>query len=400
MAMKRATSILWVTPGQTDSRNLVIAVAHEFKLEARFCTHDEVSTALGNQQYGLVGIELGVDPQKGIALLKEVHRRLPHSPILAASGDPSVGLIRSALEAGASDFITLPLAAPELHRVLIKFTQLERRTLGSGEPGEVITLCGARGGLGVTTLAVNLAVRLHALTHSPVALVDLDLQRGDVTAFLDMTPMESVAALAGARDKLDEVFVRGTLTRHSSGVLVLAAPPHVEEAELVGHEDLAAAIPLLRAQFRYTVIDTSRTITGPVLAALEQADRILLLSEISVPGVRAARRLHELLARISPDPGRIELLISDVHPSPVKMADALRAIGKDQALLVVPRDEAQASAAANAGVPLNGASPSPLADAIAALAAKLAGMPAEAHGLRRSLLQRFLPRGRRSTAEV
>ncbi len=287
---------------------------------------------------------------------------LPHSPVLAASADTSVGLIRWALEAGASDFITLPLTAPELHRVLIKFTQLERRPGAPSEPGEVITLCAARGGLGVTTLAVNLAVRLHGATGSTVTLVDLDLQRGDVTAYLDMAPMESVASLAGARDKLDEVFLRATLARHPSGIFVLAAPVNIEEADLVGHEELAAAIPLLRAQFRYTVIDTSRTITGAVLAALELADRILLLTDLSVPGVRAARRLHELLAHITPDPDRIQLLISQTGSGPVKMADALKAIGKDQALLVIPRDDAKAAEAMNTGAPLNGAAPSALTD--------------------------------------
>src|SRR6185503_19698357 len=94
--------------------------------------------------------------------------------------------------------------------------------------GEVIAVCGARGGLGVTTMAVNLAVRLAGLAQGDVGLVDLDLQRGDVAAFLNLTPSQSIAAIPAARGDVDEIFLHGILTRHTSGVFILPAPSQIE----------------------------------------------------------------------------------------------------------------------------------------------------------------------------
>src|SRR5439155_1178479 len=123
------------------------------------------------------------------------------------------------------------------------------------------------------------------------ALVDLDLQRGDVAAFLNLTPVNSLAALASAAGTVDEIFLAGTLTRHPSGLFLLPAPSEIEEADAIGHNEVEVALRLLRPQFRYAVVDTSRTITGPALAAFEQSDRLLMLTDLSVPGVRAARRI-------------------------------------------------------------------------------------------------------------
>src|SRR5262249_52048530 len=158
----------------------------------------------------------------------------------------------------------------------IKYTQIETKPSTAAPTGDVITIYGTRGGLGATTLAVNLAVRMASLTQSEVALVDLDLQRGDVSAFLNLSPLQSLPSVAEARGELDEVFLRGVLTRHASGVFVLPAPPNIEEADAIGHDEVEPTLRLLRSQFRYTVVDTARTITGAIVAALEQSARILV----------------------------------------------------------------------------------------------------------------------------
>jgi pilus assembly protein CpaE len=118
-----------------------------------------------------------------------------------------------------------------------------------GVNGEIITVYGARGGLGATTLAVNLAVQLAAVTKARVALADLDLQRGDVAAFLNVTPQQSLAAIAGASGEVDDLFLHHTLTRHPSGVAVLPAPTRIIEAgdrprKVDGAASPARAVPL------------------------------------------------------------------------------------------------------------------------------------------------------------
>jgi len=319
-------------------------------------------------------IEFGFDAHPGLTLLKNVSERMPRLTSVVASNDASVSMIRTVLEAGAADFLSLPLNPQELNKALIKLSQtaLKGPSARGQAVGNIITVCGARGGLGATTLAVNLAFSLTTLTRADVALVDLDLQRGDVAAFLNLTPLNSIATIAEAKGPVDDIFLAGTLTRHPRGVFVLPAPTQAEEADAVGHDHVELTLQLLRTQFPHTVVDTPRTLTGAMLAALEQSDHILILTDLSVPGVRAARRMIELLLRLNVSAPLIEPVFSHVIPGPVSPQDAVRAIGKEP-LLVIPRDDAAASGAMNDGTPLNGKQ-SALSYAIAELAAKLAGV--------------------------
>jgi pilus assembly protein CpaE len=370
-----------------DSRTLVESAAVDFKLSVRCCPPGELLDLIRGNTVDLVGIELGEDPRQGLGLLKELHDRLPRLSVIVASRDSSVPVMRAALERGAFDFVSLPLSRSELHKVLIKFTQLAARQAAASAVGEVLAVCGARGGLGATTLAVNLAARLHAGTGADVALVDLDLQRGDVAAFLNLSPSQSMATIATARGEVDDIFLHSTLMRHQSGLFLLGAPTDIEEADLVSHEDVQLALRLLRVQFRYIVVDTPRTITGPTLAALEDADRVLVLTDLSVPGVRSARRLVELMNRLAVPPERVQIVVTELVKGPVDMKEAVRTLGKT-AIAVLPRDEA-AGKAMNSGVPINGSRPGPLAMALADLATKITGTSPTVRTQRAPLLRRL-----------
>jgi pilus assembly protein CpaE len=379
-------AVLWAGTDPAN-RELVVSAASDFKLAARCCALREVLDSVRTNAFDVVGLELGDDPREGLALLKELHDRLPRLSIIVASRDASVPVMRSALERGAFDFLSLPLSRAEVHKALIKFTQLAARQVAAGALGEVITVTAARGGLGATTLAVNLAARLHAVAGADVALVDLDLQRGDVAAFLNLTPSQSLATMATARGEVDDIFLHSTLCRHASGLFVLAAPGAIEEADLVSHEDVQLAIRLLRVQFRYVVIDTPRTVTGAGLAALEDADRVIVLTDLTVPGVRAARRLVELVNRLNVQPERVQVVVTEIVKGPIDLKEAVRTLGNDP-VAILPRDEA-AGKAMNSGVLLNGNRPTGLTTVLTQLAAKIAGTRAPARTQRTALLRRF-----------
>jgi pilus assembly protein CpaE len=385
-------TIFWVTPDGNGSRDAIQQIAGEFNLAVRWCGFGELFNQLQMGRCRLVTVEFGNKPDEALLLLKQLRERAPHVVAVAASADSSVQTLRAALRAGASDFLSLPLDEKELNKVLIKLTQGSSARIAGDVLGQVITFCGARGGLGVTTLAVNVAARLAVRAESGVVLVDLDLQRGDVAAFLNLSPTQSLAAVATARGEVDALFLQDLLTRHPSGVFVLPAPPQMEEADAVGHPEVDLALRLLRSQFGYVLIDTARSITGATLAALEHSDRILLLTDLSVPGVRAARRMVELLGRLNVPTERVELLVAQSVRGPVLMADAIRAIGKEP-LMTIARDQATASDLMNAGTPLNGVRQTALAGSIDELTAKLMG-DRSAVEAEPGLLQRFF--GRRS----
>jgi pilus assembly protein CpaE len=394
--MTNQGTMLWAGDG-TPARELVEATARDLGLAVCFCALQELGDSSRASQSDVIAIETGADPARALALVAEVHGRLPQATILLASPDGSAGFIRQALQAGASDVLSLPLQPNELHRALIRSVHAAPRTAATAESGgDIITVCGARGGLGATTLAVNLASKLVAVTGTEVALVDLDLQRGDVAAFMNLTPHNSLANLAAAPGEIDDVFLASTLTRHPNGVFVLPAPTEIEDADSVGHAEIKLALDLLRARFRYTVVDTARTITGATLAALETSRRILLLSDLSVPGIRAARRTADLLARLGVPAERLELLVTEAVAGPVSVQDASRVIGKTP-FFVIPRDESSAAEAMNHGAPLNG-KPTKLALAMAELATRVAGVPAAGKPKPGQLLRKLFGRTERVNA--
>ena len=394
--MTNQGTMLWAGDG-TPARELVEATARDIGLAVCFCALQELGDSSQASQSDVIAIETGADPARALALVAEVHARLPQATILLASPDGSVGFIRQAIQAGASDVLSLPLQPSELHRALIRSAHATPRTPAPAESGgQIITVCGARGGLGATTLAVNLASKLVAITGSEVALVDLDLQRGDVAAFMNLTPHNSLANLAAAPGEIDDVFLASTLTRHPNGVFILPAPTEIEDADSVGHAEIKLALDLLRARFRYTVVDTSRTITGATLAAVEASRRILLISDLSVPGIRAARRTADLFARLGIPADSVELLVSEAVAGPVSLHDASRAIGKTP-FFVIPRDESSAAEAMNHGAPLNG-KPTKLALAMAELATKVAGVAAAGKPRSGQLLRKLFGRTERVNA--
>jgi pilus assembly protein CpaE len=389
--MTNTGTIVWAADDSAANRGVLDATAQALGLTVQFCAPRDAAERAVDIRARVVGLEAGADQTRALALVGQLHGQLPRATILLASADGDLGFMRAALEAGASDVLPLPLEAAELHKALLRASQSTARTAPAPEAtGEVITVCGARGGLGVTTLAVNLASRLASLTTGEVGLVDLDLQRGDVAAFLNLTPLNSIANFAAAGGQADDMFLASSLTRHANGVFVLPAPPEIEDADSVGHDEVKVALDLLRARFRYTVVDTARTITGATAAALETSRRLLVLTDLSVPGIRSTRRLVDLFARLGVPRDHVELVVTEAVPGPVSLEDAAQAIGK-QPFFVVPRDEASAAEAMNHGAPLNG-KPTKLAVAMSELAAKVAGVHAAAKPRPSQMFRRLFSR--------
>src|SRR5207244_7286991 len=146
-------------PRPPPSRQLIESLARELKLTVRFCTYKELLDLLHTERCHVACIELGFDAHPGLTLLKSVVERMPRLTTVVASNDTSVSMIRAVLEAGAADFLSLPLTPQELNKALIKLSQtaLKGPSARGQAAGTIITVCGARGGLGATTLAVNLA---------------------------------------------------------------------------------------------------------------------------------------------------------------------------------------------------------------------------------------------------
>jgi pilus assembly protein CpaE len=340
----------------------------------------------------VVAVVMDDDPGAALALIEELAHHVPSAHVFALSWDASPATAVRAMRAGASEFLGLPLDATETLRALVKVTALRRLARPTHAPAEMWTVYAPKGGAGVTTLAVNLALEAQAAGRRSVCLVDLDFQSSDVVLFLNLNPLHSVLEATSNVRRLDPVFLQGTLTRHTSGVYVLAGPPPTAGTTSVPIEHVRAVLDLLRTMCDVVVVDTPRALAGETLAAFSAASRILLLLELTLPFLRGYRRTMEVLDRLGVPAERIDVVVAKHGGARAVMPlnEATTTLGLP-VTHVLPRDDEAALGALDKGAPLGDVRPgSPLRLAIASLARALLGGDGMAEERRRGWRARGL----------
>ena len=317
----------------------------------------------------IIMVGMDGDGRRALSLMEETSRVAPSAQLFALSHDDSTEMIVKAMRSGASEFLTLPLEPAQILKALIKVVALRRLTVPAAA-GQIWTLYSAKGGAGVTTTATNLAMELHGHGKS-TCLVDLDFQSGDAALFLNLTPTYTMVDIALNFRRLDSVFLQGTLTRHPSGLYLLAAAPHTgPDAATIPMEQVTAVLELLRSMYDVVIVDTPRVMGDATAAALAAASRISLLVELTLPHLRGYRRTLEVLESLEVPKERVEAVLA--KDGNARAAVPLEEAQKTVELTVVhtlPRDDETALAAVNRGVPLAEVkSSSPLRKAIAELA--------------------------------
>ena len=195
--------------------------------------------------------------------LESISRAFPAMALVAYSDLQDLAAVRRAVQAGAHDYLAKPIHSRELLGSLNKtFERMEHQRLSesgaisASRNGTVISLFGAKGGIGKTTLATNLAVALHQLRNESVALMDIDTRFGDVAIVLDLQPTTNISETVADIDDLDRDSIRGYLTQHSSGVAVLTAPTRPSEWRQVQTAHVERLIGLLEETNDFVVLDT------------------------------------------------------------------------------------------------------------------------------------------------
>lgn len=328
----------------------------------------------------LVLIRLMPPYARGIDLVARIHDALPGSVIIAVTDRDGGRAGNAAIAAGAA--VCLPAGSPrgQVSRVLDAsghYFELQRRgeNLAVGQGGQVITVLGAKGGVGKTTIATNLAIALQRESHGAVALIDADAQFGDVALALDLAPERSLADAAGSIGQLEFSDVREFMTP-GYGIWVLAAPRHAAEGQQVTGEALGAVIARLRDSFDFVVVDTGGAYTGLTAAAADAATTRMLVTTPELNAVHdAVRAVRWLRERAGPDAGRLRLVENRAG-----MCGGLReaAFAREMGMLpaCVLEDDRRLARAMQAGTPFVDRYPrSRVAVAIRGLAVSLLGGP-------------------------
>src|SRR6266480_2724982 len=234
--------------------------------------------------------------------VREILSRAPECCVIVTGSNVAPGVVSRAVTAGARGFLLKPYQPDDFVNTIrdayVNFQELRRlqrveRTPGTtSRPGAVIAVYSPKGGVGCTTIATNLAVALARRGgKSTVALVDLDLQFGDVGIALDLKSANSIADLLAHVDSIDQQLVDEVFVKHSSGVRVLLAPDNLASVPSIDPDRVARVVDQLRPHFQYIVCDLWSSLEDLTLATLRMADRIILATTPELPALRNLRRV-------------------------------------------------------------------------------------------------------------
>ncbi len=261
----------------------------------------------------LVLVVLDAHPANGIALVQTIAQRIPRAAVLPASRDRDSALILRSIRAGAREFLPLPTEPIDLLESIKRLIQPHGETQEAANRGpQIVTITGASGGVGCTSLAVNLGCSLaKAATHETI-LADFDLLFGSVDACLDILPEHTLQGVVQNIDRLDLTLLKRSLTRHASGLYVLPHPVAMEDAAKLDPESLRRLLTMLKAAFPSVLIDTSKGLQTSDFVAFEMADVILLVLQLDLTCLRNTARLLQLFQQFEGLIDRVKLVANRV----------------------------------------------------------------------------------------
>lgn len=294
--------------------------------------------------------------------------------------EPSAAVWESALRAGVRDVLSPAVTEPELRLALQRALDAATRrkaamavsTVSGTKTAKVISVIAPKGGVGKTMLASNLSTALAAIAPGRVVLVDLDLQFGDVTSALGLSPDHTIADVAAAPGQLDLTTLKVFLSSNDRSLYALAAPPSPELGENLSDGLIKRILELLTAEFDYVVIDTPAGVGEHTLGALEASTDVILMCDLSVASVRGLSRLVRALDRIglSGVERRFVLNRADSKVG-IDLADVMANVGLEPDVQLPSTRSVPLSM--NTGVPIVAtAARSPLARAVMGLAHDIA----------------------------
>lgn len=312
-----------------------------------------------------------ITPAELISLEREIRRDATTSVIATASSqDPD--LIVRAMRAGVHEFLLYP---PKPEELAGSVERLMRRMQNDVERGELVAVYTAKGGLGNTSIAVNLAHEFaESRKSSRVSIIDLVLNGGDVRVFLNLKPSYDISHLIAKGTQVDAELLNSVLTPCAGGVWALPTADSPEDHDVFDASAVNSILSLLKQHFAVTVVDCEHTLSESTLNAFDAADHIVLVTQLTVPALRSTQRSLSVCRRLGYEEGKLCVVVNrylsgDVLP--VKDAEDLL---QKPVYWKLPNDYKLSAASLTKGVPVSMEDPgSKLARSYSDLVKKLSG---------------------------
>ncbi len=298
-------------------------------------------------------VDLHGAAEEGLALIEAICSHGLPVTVMACSGAGEPDVLIRAMRAGAREFFADPLAAGPMTEAFERAATRRRNATPQRKMGKLLVFRGAKGGAGVTTLAANFAVALTRESHGAVVLVDLHPQLGEVALSLGIDARFSITDALANASRLDGDFLATLLTRHESGLAVLASrDDHGEGAQRSLDRGAEKLFRVLREEFDYVVVDAGSCAGNTPDVLFEMADAIYLIMEANLPALRNARRMLSYFTAREVKAG-VELVLNRFNSRMVEIDEesTSKALTRP-ADWKIPNDYPAVRGAQNLGIPL------------------------------------------------
>lgn len=289
--------------------------------DGRLPTVRSITEAVATTEGGelrMVLIGPSISNEAGIDAVRTLRNEDPSLILIAVAEQVTSGLLRAAMRAGISEVIEAPLTEEKIEEAIKQFANdvLKRKVAAvipvatHKDEGQIIVVMSAKGGSGKTVVATNLAILLTRFEDKKVALVDADLQFGDVCLVLQLEPRFTLVNAAHELHHLDSQLLDSLLTDHPSGLKVMAAPLEPAFADDISTESLITVVTLLRETYDYVIVDTASMLDELLLSLLEKADVILQVVDMDLPSVKNAKLALETLRLLKFPTSKVKLILN------------------------------------------------------------------------------------------
>lgn len=324
----------------------------------------------------IVLMDINMPGMDGIQASELISQTDPNIQVVMMSVQGEADYLRRSMLAGAREFLIKPFSSEELANSLRRVNQLaatRRQFLPQPQAAplpddggsfvttptpqrprgaKIIALYSPKGGVGVTTIAVNLAIALREETRSRVAVVDGSFQFGDVGVLLNLPANRTIADVIEAKHDPDEELLNGILAAHSSGIKVMLAPPQPEQAELVTPEHVRKTLDVMKKMFDYVVVDTAKAINDPLLAIFDAAEQIILLSTADISALKDAKLFFEVTQKLEYSASKTLLVLNRYDGKTGINARDVEGNIKHPVAGVIARDDKATTLALTRGIPV------------------------------------------------
>jgi pilus assembly protein CpaE len=296
-------------------------------------------------------VDLDANVEQALGLIENLCSRDAAATVMATSRSGDSGLLIRSMRAGAREFLPDPIQVSVISEAITRALARREKSQQQAPAGKVLMFAGAKGGSGVTTVSTNFAIALTKENAGKVVIVDMDLQLGEVALGLGLTPQFSVLDALKNEERLDHDFLMTMLVRHTSGLAVLASPE-----QYTSYNPHSSAVrklfSILRHEFAFVVVDAGTTSCGTEETLFELADTVYLVTEVSIPALRNARRLMSYMGGLERSP-HVEVILNRFNAREIEIDEnaATKALARPIDWKI-PNDFPAVRMAENAGVPL------------------------------------------------